>query len=573
MEEEKKLPKNIRQMAEKEERVRVYLEDYAYTFIHKLACTSRVRTGVLLGSRMIAENKRCWFVKGAVELVDELDTGSEETIQQETSQENQAYGSKQEKDKRMIKESNKETNDNQVKAKEVNNQETNNQESITQQIWETTQSVIQEYFPGCSICGWFICGSEENFPDGEQLKKTHRQIFSGENCLMYWKKGDEESFWIEEEDAILHLKGYFVYYEKNPEMQNYMLSRKEEASEDVDDEAALNFRKIMKEKQDTKHAQSFKHQKHPRHLNKESVHDESQESIHDELQNRIQNGLWVKVCAAVLVGVLVGGGVLLSRGIKKKEDSVQALAVGASVERQSGEFIEGSLEQESQSEDQIQSTVEANMQLDAQSKSQTENQVESQTNTQAKNPIEAETKISDDAQMQAGKTNDENSSDQAKENDNPADKKDVSAIQDVGIFSGDMVFYKDGLGASVYRITDKSSGADEKTQQQTSDEEQPQTENSDGQSAETQNINSQNAETQNSTLAASENTQEILTVEVPTVEAAVNRPASYTVQPGDTLIEISRKFYGSSQMVMQIKEANGLDDINKIYIGQELTLP
>ena len=36
MEEEKRLPKNIRQMAEKEERVRVYLEDYAYTFIHKL---------------------------------------------------------------------------------------------------------------------------------------------------------------------------------------------------------------------------------------------------------------------------------------------------------------------------------------------------------------------------------------------------------------------------------------------------------------------------------------------------------------------------------------------------------
>lgn len=31
---------------------------------------------------------------------------------------------------------------------------------------------------------------------------------------MYWKKGDEESFWMEEEDTILHLKGYFVYYEK-----------------------------------------------------------------------------------------------------------------------------------------------------------------------------------------------------------------------------------------------------------------------------------------------------------------------------------------------------------------------
>ena len=204
MEEEKKLPKNIRQMAEKEERVRVYLEDYAYTFIRKLNCTGHVRTGILLGSKMVTENKRCWFVKGAVELED-------------------AQGS----------------------TEEENEQKT----AITQQVWDNTLSVIQEYFPGCSICGWFISGTEENFPDGEELKKTHRQIFSGENCLMYWKKGDEESFWMEEEDTILHLKGYFVYYEKNNEMQNYMLSRNADQSEDVSDQAALNFRKIMKEKQ------------------------------------------------------------------------------------------------------------------------------------------------------------------------------------------------------------------------------------------------------------------------------------------------------------------------------------
>ena len=31
--------------------------------------------------------------------------------------------------------------------------------------------------------------------------------------------------------------------------------------------------------------------------------------------------------------------------------------------------------------------------------------------------------------------------------------------------------------------------------------------------------------------------------------------------------------YTHLQMVMQLKEVNGLDDINKIYIGQELTLP
>lgn len=587
MEEEKKLPKNIRQMAEKEERVRVYLEDYAYTFINKLACTRRVRTGVLLGSRMIAENKRCWFVKGAVELEDDEEREEEERKaegredqrrQKELSKQRKAQSEKvngketnrkveKDVDTQAEKEAEKQS-DNKLENKPEN--ESDN-ETINQRIWNTTQSVIQEYFPGCSICGWFICGSEENFPDGEQLKKTHRQIFSGENCLMYWKKGDEESFWIEEDDAILHLKGYFVYYEKNPEMQNYMVSRKEEASEDVSDEAALSFRKIMKEKQDTKHAQGFKHpnqQKHSRHtkhLNKEPGRDEVQDSIDHTIQDHTYNGLWIKACVAALFVALVGGGVLLSRGIKKKEDSVQALAVGASVERQSGELTEESLEQESQSEGQIQSTVEANMQLDAQIGSQTdtktenqitsqtdtkiENQVTSQTDSQAKNPIESQTKTSEDSQMQA-----------------------------VGIFSGDMMFYKDGLGASVYRIADKSDGEDDKTQSQASQEEQSQENNPDGQQidgqpADAQNTDTQNGDTQNEVAAASESTQEILTVEIPTVEAAVNRPASYTVQPGDTLIEISKKFYGSSQMVMRIKEANGLDDVNKIYIGQELTLP
>ena len=54
-------------MAEKEERVRVHLEDYAlYNLIRKLNCTGHVRTGILLGSKMVTENKRCWFVKGAV---------------------------------------------------------------------------------------------------------------------------------------------------------------------------------------------------------------------------------------------------------------------------------------------------------------------------------------------------------------------------------------------------------------------------------------------------------------------------------------------------------------------------
>lgn len=65
MEEEKKLPKNIRQMAEKEERVRVYLEDYAYTFIRKLNCTGHVRTGYIAWKQNGYRKQKMLVCKGS----------------------------------------------------------------------------------------------------------------------------------------------------------------------------------------------------------------------------------------------------------------------------------------------------------------------------------------------------------------------------------------------------------------------------------------------------------------------------------------------------------------------------
>ena len=83
-------------------------------------------------AKWLQKTKDVWFVKGAVELED-------------------AQGS----------------------TEEENEQKT----AITQQVWDNTLSVIQEYFPGCSICGWFISGTEENFPDGEELKKNTSSDF------------------------------------------------------------------------------------------------------------------------------------------------------------------------------------------------------------------------------------------------------------------------------------------------------------------------------------------------------------------------------------------------------------
>jgi nucleoid-associated protein YgaU len=48
---------------------------------------------------------------------------------------------------------------------------------------------------------------------------------------------------------------------------------------------------------------------------------------------------------------------------------------------------------------------------------------------------------------------------------------------------------------------------------------------------------------------------------------------SYTVQPGDNLSKISKRFYGDANKYMTIVKANNLDDPDKIKVDQELVIP
>ena len=65
------------------------------------------------------------------------------------------------------------------------------------------------------------------------------------------------------------------------------------------------------------------------------------------------------------------------------------------------------------------------------------------------------------------------------------------------------------------------------------------------------------------------------------IDASLPAPAEtpaaqkYTVQPGDSLSKIAKRFYGDANAYMKIFEANTdqLDDPNKIQVGQELLIP
>ena len=59
----------------------------------------------------------------------------------------------------------------------------------------------------------------------------------------------------------------------------------------------------------------------------------------------------------------------------------------------------------------------------------------------------------------------------------------------------------------------------------------------------------------------------------PQVQEALALPESYQVQKGDSLIAISRRFYGTDEKVIEICRLNNIKDPNQIQPGQNIILP
>jgi len=65
----------------------------------------------------------------------------------------------------------------------------------------------------------------------------------------------EENFYVSENNQLVLLDGYYIYYEKNEEMQNYMVENKEEDTRveaAYDDHATRKIRSIIKDKKEVK---------------------------------------------------------------------------------------------------------------------------------------------------------------------------------------------------------------------------------------------------------------------------------------------------------------------------------
>ncbi|MTK09748.1 MAG: LysM peptidoglycan-binding domain-containing protein [Hungatella sp.] len=198
-----KLPKNIRQIGERDEIVKLYVEDYVNTYLKRLFPVSgqRLRVGLLLGSMELSEGTPYIFIDGALEMEDVTEEG--------------------------------------LKV------------SFTELSWKRASQNMDQLFPKRSIQGWFICGSP-----GEDLSplnywKQHMQYFGGPNKLMYLSCGTEgdETIYVTSEDGFYKLQGYSIYYERNQMMQDYMVLRKDvkRIETDTNDKVIEEFRKRMGE--------------------------------------------------------------------------------------------------------------------------------------------------------------------------------------------------------------------------------------------------------------------------------------------------------------------------------------
>ena len=208
-----KLPKNIRQVGERDQVVKLYIEDYVNTYLKRLypAGGQDLRVGLLLGEIRTEEGIPFLFIDGALEM---------EQVTRE--------GEKVE---------------------------------FTEETWKKAYQVMEQMFPHRSVQGWFLCGAPGCALSPLDYWKQHGQYFSGKNQLMYLNSGleGEEAIYTASEDGFYKLRGYSIYYERNQMMQDYMVSRKDarRVESGTRDMVIQDFRDLMEErKQSVGHARS-----------------------------------------------------------------------------------------------------------------------------------------------------------------------------------------------------------------------------------------------------------------------------------------------------------------------------
>jgi LysM repeat protein len=173
------------------------------TFIKQLSGEdySQCRSAVLIGQYVKAENNRNIFISGAIE-VEGIDTAGDITFSNDT--------------------------------------------------WTDIYEKIKKYFVDMEIVGWFLGGPGYLLEDEEKILKAHIDNFAGQDktLITYDNMEKEEAFLIFDNNRLVKQEGYYIYYEKNEEMQTYMVDHKKtkKDEEHYEDRVTKEIRNVIQNK-------------------------------------------------------------------------------------------------------------------------------------------------------------------------------------------------------------------------------------------------------------------------------------------------------------------------------------
>lgn len=209
-----RIPNNIRQIGEITGTQKIYIEDYAYTYLCRISTENSNKgiAAILMGQSNWKDGNSYLFVKSAVALED-----------MEVSEEHLVF---------------------------------------TQEIWNHVYEKNKEYFSEQEVVGWFLSIPGCSMELHEVICQTHLNHFGGNDKILFVREPleKEEAFYRYEDGKMSRNTGFYVYYEKNEPMRNFLISqnaKQEKKTEDVDDSAVHTFRKKVEMKSEPEEKHKF----------------------------------------------------------------------------------------------------------------------------------------------------------------------------------------------------------------------------------------------------------------------------------------------------------------------------
>ena len=204
------VPRNIRQVGLIGESFRIYMEDYVYTFLKRLsekrgAEERNGRLAILKGETRWKNEITYLFVRGAV--LAPMEHLTAESL------------------------------------------------ALSEEDWGKIQEEEKRYFPLTETVGWYYTEPGLRLQMNHTFDSLHLKYFGADKvCMLMDPLEKEEAFFRYENNNLIRQSGYYLFYEKNPEMQAYMIEKKQELSnlprENTEDQAVKSFRQKISENEE-----------------------------------------------------------------------------------------------------------------------------------------------------------------------------------------------------------------------------------------------------------------------------------------------------------------------------------